>query len=1005
MSTQAQTGGRGRAVLAVSAVIAVLVIGGAMLSGYYADWLWFSSVDATVVYVRQLLTQAGMFFAFALLMGLVIWGNLTIAYRVRPVLRGATPDQVAVERYRQAFDPVRRVVFIVAPLLLALLAGLSGSADWRAFLLFLNGVPFGQADAQFGLDVGFFVYDYPFYRLLTGFLVTVVVLSLISALAVHYLYGGIRLAPAGQRATRAAQTHLSLLLAVFALVKAAAYWLDRYGLALQQDALVAGLRFRDVSAVLPARSLLMWLAIVVAVLFLVNAFIRRWTIPLIGLASLFIVSIIAGGIYPALLQQFIVRPNEADREAPYIERNIISTREAYGLSKVEITDYPAVTEPDLTVLATQGPTLRSIRLMDPALLSPTFRQLQQVRGYYAFPDALDIDRYPREGQSGVDGRRGAVVAVRELNLAGLPAGQDNWINSHTVFTHGFGFVAAFDNTATVDGRPDFFEFDIPPRGDLDLDEPRIYFGEASPAYSIVGGPAGTEPRELDFPDDTSPNGQRNNTYTGSGGVPIGSLLNRLVYTFQFSQPNIILSNLVNSESRLLYIRQPRERIAQVAPWLVLDGDPYPVAANGRITWIVDAYTTTALYPYATRTTLIEATTDSLNTTTTSLALQPRRVVNYMRNSVKATVDAYDGTVRLYAWEPDEPLLRTWSRVFPGTVTPISEMPPDLLAHVRYPEDLFKVQRQVLSRYHVTDPLAFYSGQDFWIIPNDPTNPSVAQPQPPYYLQLQMPGDTETRFALTTTFSPQRRQTLASFMAADSDPGEGYGRLRVLQLPRNTVIPGPSQVQNNFESDPRVGELLNLLRRGGSDVELGNLLSLPVAGGLLYVEPVYVKAASGESYPLLRRVLAAFGQQVVFEETVEAALQALFGTAVPATPLAPDQPGADQPAPGPTPTPAPTPSAPTPGAPVAPTPGDPSPRPTVPPTPSTPALGDPDAALALALADMRAAVADAEAALRAGDFAAYGRAQDALAEALDRAIAAQERLRPGSLPGTAAPARF
>jgi len=991
-----RSGGRGRAILAISAIVAVLVIGAAMFSGYYAEWLWYSSVGATVVYVRQLLTQVGMFFAFALIMGAAIWLSLAIGYRFRPILRGATPDQIAVERYRQAFEPARRVVFVVAPVLLALLAGLSGSADWRTFLLFANGVPFGTVDPQFGLDIGFFVYDYPFYRLLTGFLTTVLILSFIVAVGVHYLYGGLRLAPAGQRATRAAQIHLSLLIAAFALVKAASYWLDRFALALQQDTLIVGLRYRDVSAVLPARTLLMWLAIVVAVLFLVNAVIRRWTIPLIGLGALFLTSTVAGGIYPALLQQFVVRPNEADREAPYIARNIEVTREAYGLSEVEVTDYPAVTEPDLSVLSGQGPTLRSIRLMDPALLSPTFRQLQQVRGYYGFPDALDIDRYPQEGQ------RGAVVAVRELNLAGLPSGQDNWINSHTVFTHGFGFVAAYDNTAQADGRPDFFEFDIPPRGDLSIEQPRIYFGEASPEYSIVGAPAGAPPRELDYPDDASPNGQRNNTYTGSGGVPLGSLLNRLVYAFQFSQPNIVLSNLVNSESRLLYVRQPRQRIQQVAPWLVLDGDPYPVVSGGRVTWIVDAYTTTSLYPYSTRTTLEDATSDSITTTTTSLALQPRRVVNYMRNSVKATVDAYDGTVTLYAWDPDEPLLRTWSRIFPGTVTSLDRMPPDLLAHVRYPEDLFKVQRQILSRYHVTDPLAFYSGQDFWIVPNDPTRPGVAQPQPPYYLQLQMPGDTGTRFALTTTFSPQRRQTLASFLAADSDPGEGYGRLRVLQLPRNTVIPGPSQVQNNFESDPRVGELLNLLRRGGSDVELGNLLSLPVAGGLLYVEPVYVKAATGESYPLLRRVLAAFGQQVVFEETLEEALAALFGTDVPATPVAPDEPGADEPAPD-SATPAPVTPTPSPGSAG---PGGAPSAPAVPapaPSPGAPVPADPEAALAEALADMRVAVADADAALRAGDFAAYGRAQEALAEALDRAIAAQERLRPGSLPTTAATA--
>jgi uncharacterized membrane protein (UPF0182 family) len=409
----------------------------------------------------------------------------------------------------------------------------------------------------------------------------------------------------------------------------------------------------------------------------------------------------------------------------------------------------------------------------------------------------------------------------------------------------------------------------------------------------------------------------------------------------------------------LYYRDPAERVQRVAPWLILDGDPYPAVIDGKITWMLDGYTATNFYPYSTRTSLNTATADSLNQTSTALRVQSAASVNYVRNSVKATVDAYDGTVSIYAWDESEPILKSWSNAFPGTVKPRSAMPAEVVNHVRYPEDLFKIQREILSKYHVKDAGAFYGGQDFWIIPNDPTRPGVQSAQPPYYLQLQMPGDVKPVFSLTTTFAPTRRQTLASFMSVSSDPSNNYGKIRVLQLPRNTTIPGPTQVQNNFESNPDVGALLSLLRRGGSDVELGNLLSLPIAGGLLYVEPVYVRATAGESYPLLRKVLASFGQKVVFEDNIEDAISALFGTSAGAT-TGPEEPSS--------------------------TDGQAT------PTPEAPSItGNPEIDLANAISDMQKAVADGKKALAEGDFTAYGKAQQDLENALDRALDAQNRL--------------
>ena len=767
-----------------------------------------------------------------------------------------------------------------------------------------------------------------------------------TAAVVHYLYGGLRIQTDERRVSTGAQRQLAILAGLLFLVKAVSYWVDRYELATASQAIVpgfSGLSYVDVNAVLPSKTILAFAALVVAILFFVTAFRGTWALALIGLGLLIVSSIVIGWLYPVIIQYFQVRPQEEQRERPFIERNITATRTAYGLDQVEVQDYAGNEVAPKSVIQDNSGTLKNVRLLDPAVVSPTFRQLQQIRGFYAFPDALDVDRYElEEGETA----SGATVAVRELDLDGLPEGQRNWTNDKTVYTHGFGFVSAFDNTARSNGLPSFMESDIPSVGELDITQPRIYFGQMSPEYSIVGAPEGSEPRELDFPDDSSPTGQRNNTYTGSGGVPVGSFFQKLVFATKFQDTNIILSDLVNPESRILFERDPRERVAKVAPWLTLDGDPYPVVADGGIKWIIDGYTTTNEYPNAARTTLSEATSDSVTATSRSVSAQAREQVTYMRNSIKATVDAYDGTVDLYLWDEADPIAQAWTRVFDGTVKPKAEMPESVLEHVRYPEDIFKVQRTVLSRYHVTDPAAFYSGQDFWIIPQDPTN-TVEQFQPPYYLTLQMPGTKKPSFTLTTAFAPSKRPTLAAFMAAESDPGDDYGKIRVLQLPRNTTIPGPTQVQNNFESDTVVAEQLSLLRRGGSDVVLGNLLSLPVAGGMLYVEPVYVRAAGESGFPLLRKVLVGYGSAVSMQDTLDQALADVFVGAA----TNPDNGGGGGNGGGGNNT-------------------------------------DPSTSLTQALEDAAAAFQRGEEALAAGDFGAYGEAQDDLKEALDRAAGFQ-----------------
>src|SRR5919112_5687634 len=685
--------------------------------------------------------------------------------------------------------------------------------------------------------------------------------------------------------------------------------------------------------------------------------LRSRRLRLLGAGLLVVCAIVAGGIVPAVVQRFQVKPSEQNREAPYIARNIAATKTAYGLTAVETQAYDAETDATTGQLRKDANTVPGIRLVDPSVVPDAFRQLEQVRGYYAFPDSLDVDRYRVNGTS-----RDTVVAVRELQLSGVPEAQRNWVNDHTTYTHGFGVVAAYGNQRTSDGKPVFAEGDVPPVGVLGKYEPRIYFGEQSPSYSIVGAPTNQSPVEFDYPDASS-SGERRTTYAGRGGVAMGTLPRRFAFAIAQQDLNILVSDRINERSRILFDRHPRERVEKVAPWLTLDGDPYPAVVNGRVQWILDGYTTSDRYPNAQNTTLETATSDSLTERTQSVAALANRRVNYIRNSVKATVDAYDGTVTLYAWEPNDPVLKAWMGVFPDTVKPLSQISSQLMSHLRYPEDLFKVQRTLLSRYHVSDPQSFYSGNDFWRIPDNPTL-SGAVDQPPYYLTLQMPGQTSPSFSLTSTFIPAggARNVLTAFAAVDADPGattgrkrDGYGKLRVLQLPRDAVVSGPGQVQNNFNANPAVSQNLNLLRQGNSKVESGNLLTLPVGGGLLYVQPVYVRGAGNTSYPLLQKVLVSFGDKIGFADTLDQALDQVFGGDSGASAGDAGTPGSG-------------------GGTGTGTGGG--------------ATQTPEQRLRAALAEAQQAITDGQAALAKQDFAAYGEAQRRLQQALQRAVDAE-----------------
>ncbi|MER5293827.1 UPF0182 family protein [Streptomyces pharetrae] len=935
---------RVRTLLMTLGVLAVLGMAFTMFAGFWTDWLWYRSVNYSSVFTTTLSTKIGLFFVFGLLMAVSVGFNIWLAHRLRPPLSAMSMEQQSLDRYRMGIAPYKKWLLFGITALVGLIAGASASGQWRTWLMWVNGVPFGVEDPQFHLDVKFYAFDLPWYRFLLGFGFAAVILSVIAAALTHYLYGGLRVTSPGARATAAATGHLSVLLGIFVALKAVAYWLDRYGLAVKSSDFKAtdnwtGLRYVDANAYLPAKTILFCIAVICALLFFATLWRRTWQLPVIGFGLMVLSAILIGGLYPAIVQKFQVQPNEQAKEAPYVEKNLAATREAYGIDGAKVSDYPGTSKTeDKAALRDDADAAASIRILDPNIVSPTFQQLQQIRNYYAFPTNLDVDRYSQDGKE-----QDTVIGLRELNLAGIP--KKNWINNHFRYTHGYGVVAAKGTTADSEGRPVFTESDLPSKGDLGTYQQRIYYGEKTTMYSIVGGPQ----KEIDYSDDS---GEKTYSYEAKSGVNLSSPINRAAYAVALNEPQILYSGAIGEGSRILYNRTPKERVEAVAPWLTIDGDAYPAVVNGKIQWIVDAYTTTNGYPYASRTTLGDTTADSLNARNDSrTVVAQQNQVNYIRNSVKATVDAYTGEVKLYQWDTQDPVLKTWMKAFPDTVEPKSAISEELMAHLRYPQDLFKVQRELLTRYHVKDATTFLSGSEVWQVPDDPTN-KTGDAVPPYYLSMKMPDQKEQAFSLTTTFTPNGRDNLSAFMAVDAEAGtSGYGQIRILKLPTSTTVSGPKQVQSQFNSEQDIAETIRLLRGGDSEVEYGNLLTVPLDGGLLYVEPVYVRGG-GLKYPLLRKVLVTYGGNTAFEDTLEEALNKVFGADGPA-PEPPEEGGDGD--------------------------GD---------TTTPPATGD--ATVEAALADAQEAFDAGQEALQKGDWEAYGRAQQDLEDALRRAEEAQSR---------------
>jgi uncharacterized membrane protein (UPF0182 family) len=957
-------------------VLLVGLITGSRLLDTYVNLLWFGEVGFRSVYSTVLLTRLALFFGVGLVVGGLVALNLYLAYRSRPVFVPVTGPDDPVARYRTVVVRRLRLFGIGLPVLVGLVAGTSAQADWQQLQLFLNSTPFNVADPQFQHDIGFYAFQLPFYTWLLSWLFIATALSFLGALVAHYLFGGIRLAGRGGQVSGPARTHLALVAGTFILLKAVAYFFDRYTLLFSnRNDKFDGATYTDLNAVLPAKLILLCIAVFCAVAFFAGAFLRNMQLPAIATVLLVLSSVLVGAAWPAVLEQFSVKPNAIEKEAESIRRNITATKQAFALTddKVETKPYEGKENVSLQELSDDKATVGNVRLLDPNVLGKTFTQYQQLRPFYGFQEKLDVDRYTVDGTP-----RDYIVAVRELNTAGLPEGQRDWINRHLIYTHGNGFVYAEANKVSspadaggTGGYPSFQASQLNERGEItqgaiEVKQPRTYYGELNqaPDYAIVGGRPADAPNEYDT--DTT-----QFTYDGAGGVRIGGLLNKLVFASYYGERNILFNSAISEDSKILFKRDPRQRVEAVAPWLTVDTDPYPAVVDGKITWIVDGYTTLNNYPYAERTALGEATNDSLS----GVPSQRNDDINYIRNSVKATVDAYDGTVTLYAMDEQDPVLKTWMNVFPGTVKPKSDISQSLQEHFRYPEDLFKVQRETLARYHVTQPRDFFSGVAFWGVPSDPTvdnaitteqlQQSAARgtrdQQPPYYVLAGDPtGDSNAvDFQLTSTLVRQNREFAAAYMTARSDP-DNYGKISVLTL--NNEAKGPQQIQTQFLTSGAVSSELNLLTQQKTTVRYGNLLTLPVGGGLLYVEPVYIERASqNTSFPQLYKVLVSFGGAVGYAPTLSEALEQVLSGAAAQVP----DPSGD---------------------------GDAT---TTPPTSSTPGTqapgGDgtsPD--LQQAARDLQSAIARLRTAQQSGDFAAIGDALQAVDEAgkrFDTAMAA------------------
>ena len=956
----------------VAVAIFTVVISLRGIAGFYTDYLWFDEVGFTSVWKGILGAKIGLAVVFTLVFFAILWANLAIADLLAPTFRPMGPEEQFVERYHEIVGSRAGVVRVAVAAVFALIAGPGVAGQWQSWLLFRNQVPFLSRDPEFHRDIGFYVFELPFAKFVVDWLFASLIIVLIVTAIAHYLNGGIRFQTPLQKVTPQVKAHLSVLLAVLALLKAAGYFLQRFELVFSTRGTVdGGAGYTDVNAQLPALNLLVLISLFACALFLVNILRRGWVLPVIAVGVWALISVVIGAAYPAAVQKFRVQPTESTKELPYIQRNITATRAAFNLAATESKDFAADLELDAAGLEKNAATIRNARLWDPQILEETDRQLQKIWNFYQFND-VDVDRYVIEGQE-----TQALLSARELNIQGIPS--QSWVNQHLVYTHGYGSVLTPSSGVAPDGNPEFRIKDLPPVSTLGaptLEQPAVYFGEDLPSYAIVN----TNQQEIDYTDAEGAN--HTTVYGGKAGVQMDSFVRKVALALRFNDINPLISSLITKDSRAVYLRGIDERVRKAAPFLRFDADPYMVIHKGRILWLQDAYTTTTRYPYSRR----------ADTSRLASASDLNGGFNYVRNSVKVAIDAYDGTMTFYVVDPVDPIIKAYQQAFPKLFTDGALMDDELRAHLRYPEDMFRVQTNMYGLYHMTDPASFYRTADRWDLAQEPGTVSTAAPVTPvtnaqgvatgarntkidpYYLSMRLPGEEKEDFVLLQPFVPFSTdgsiQKLTAFMVARSNPGS-YGKLSAYVMDRRSPPDGPALINARINQQPEISSEITLLgQRGqGSSVRLGNLLVIPIEQSLLYIRPLYV-SAEGTPLPQLKKVIVVYGEKVIMRDSLRAALTEIFGSSPPTLELQ------------------------GPGVPLPPVAGVGTPPPGGGTAPGPP--GGVDATVQSLLDQATAKFTAADEALRKGDLAGYQRENDA-AKAL-----IQQAVEKSKVPASAAP---
>ncbi|MAY81477.1 MAG: hypothetical protein CL930_11920 [Deltaproteobacteria bacterium] len=834
-----------RTTRAIFAVLVVLWFVHRSLTEIAIDWMWFESAGYLGIFETSIKTRIALFCSGAAIAATFVGLNLRHAFRVAPV----DPVSLSLVSGEMVIEPGRlksllKVLGALLTLLPAFIFGLVASSVWFEVLSFMERQPFGTTEGVFGYDVGFYIFELPLLAFARNVAVGLTVVTSFGC-GVYYLFQHSAMGRGPMPISDAGRKHLLALVGLLFLLAAGGWWLDRFELLFQREGVVWGVGYTDEHARIPAFGAMTVIALAVSFAMFSSVRLGGLRRPITALGGYIIARMLIAGAWPSVVQQYSVKPNELGFETEYLERNIEATRSAFGLERIEVKPFDAASDLTMADLEANPQTIENIRVWDDRPLLTTLRQMQEIRLYYDFAD-VDVDRYMINGQS-----RQVMLSARELNYASVPASAQSWFNEHLQYTHGYGLTMSPVNVVTPEGLPALFIQDIPPKSNVDIEitRPEIYYGELTDRFILVD----TKAEEFDYSD-----GDQNayTRYAGTGGVPIGTTFRKALFSLYYQSFDILLSNYLTEDSRILFRRQIKDRLQNLAPFLHYDRDPYLVVVDGRMVWMMDAYTVSDRYPYA----------EQIRTS--------RQNINYMRNSVKVVIDAYNGSVDFYIADAEDPLIQVYAKVFPNVFKPVSEMPESLVPHIRYPADFFDIQAAMYRAYHMTDPTVFYNKEDMWEAPKELFG-DKEQLMQSYYLIMKLPGESEEEFILLVPFVPTNKDNMISWMAARCDP-ENYGRLVLYQFPKQKLIYGPSQIEARIDQTPEISEQITLWSQAGSRVIRGNLLVIPVEDSLMYVEAVYLQAESSQ-LPELKRVIVSYENAIAMEETLDKALRKVFGS--------------------------------------------------------------------------------------------------------------------------------